>query len=87
MTVYVDPLIRHGSGLWCHMATDGPAEELHEMAERIGLRRQWFQAHPRMDHYDLRASVRKKALAAGAVEIKATVMLKRCGKAERGDRE
>jgi len=27
--------------------------ELHSFAQRIGLKREWFQDHPRHPHYDL----------------------------------
>jgi len=73
MTVYVDDLARYpgkqpacfrlGS---CHMMADS-LEELHAMAEKIGLRREWFQDHPFHPHYDLTASRRVAALHAGAV--------------------
>ena len=44
--------------------------ELHEFAFSIGLRRNWFQDHPRHPHYDLttqRAAAR--ALKNGAVLV------------------
>lgn len=66
MTIYVDKIQRHGSGPWCHMITDKDLEELHQMAEKIGLKRGWFQPHPRHPHYDLRPSKRTLALLAGA---------------------
>jgi hypothetical protein len=53
----------------CHLTTDGPIEELHAFAERIGLKRAWFQPHRLMDHYDLTSSRREAALAAGAVFV------------------
>ncbi|MGI9002261.1 MAG: DUF4031 domain-containing protein, partial [Pseudonocardia sp.] len=28
---------------WSHLFTDGPHEQLHAFAARIGLRRAWFQ--------------------------------------------
>ena len=55
----------------CHLTTDGPIEELHSFAARIGLRRSWFQLHPKMDHYDLTPRRRAAALAAGAVFVEA----------------
>lgn len=71
MTVYVDKLPSSGWGRWnggAHMlATD--LDELHAMADRIGLRRSWFQGDATHAHYDLTASKRALAVAAGAVEI------------------
>lgn len=82
MTVYVDNAfiparVRNGgryiTGRWCHMFSDASDDELHALADRIGLRRSWFQhaddpiQHRR--HYDVTESRRAAALAAGAVEI------------------
>ncbi len=59
MTVYVDELRKYPNAprcfRWgaCHMTTDGPIDELHAMAEKLELRRGWFQDHPRHPHYDL----------------------------------
>jgi hypothetical protein len=50
--------------LMCHMLADTP-EELHAMADRIGIRRKWFQG----DHYDICLAKRLMALRAGAVEV------------------
>lgn len=56
--------------LSCHMTCDGDIEELHELARRIGLRREWFQ--PRSTpHYDLTPARREKALKNGAVFVPA----------------
>jgi hypothetical protein len=49
---------------WCHMMAD-TAEELHAMADTIGLKRAWFQG----DHYDLTPGRRVAALRAGALEV------------------
>lgn len=69
MSVYIDKLRNYsGKGQWCHMIADTP-DELHLMADRIGMKRQWFQNHPKHPHYDLRPSMRKKAIANGAVEL------------------
>ncbi len=48
-----------------HLVTDGPLEELHEFAESIGLRREWFQDH-RHPHYDLMGAKKKLAIERGA---------------------
>jgi hypothetical protein len=68
--VYVDQFPESGWGKWNgggHMLAND-LDALHAMADRIGLRRSWFQdkRHP---HYDLTASKRRLALAAGAIEI------------------
>lgn len=80
MAVYVDELRtypmtavkpdaqRHGR-TWCHLTAD-TAAELHAFAERIGLRREWFQ-HGHMPHYDLTPGRRCEALRAGAIEVSA----------------
>ncbi len=79
-TIYVDPLFRmesrdpqafrvgarHGH-LWAHLWCDGPVNELHKFAKRIGLRREWFQDKDGFPHYDLvpprwRSAVRKGAV-------------------------
>ena len=79
MTIYVDDMMPHRSGLWCHMMTDGDLEELHAMAERIGLQRRWFQKKdPRFPHYDLRESRRNLAIRYGAKAVSGEDMLLAC---------
>ena len=58
------------AGIWCHLVTDDwtPAgiEGLHRFAERIGLKRGWYQPES-SPHYDLRGYANyRKALNAGA---------------------
>ena len=77
MTIYVDTIRHYPSGLWCHMATDGPIEELHRFAERIGLCRSRLQHHRLVPHYDLRPVVREGAVALGAVEVSSKELLRR----------
>jgi predicted kinase len=86
MAILVDELREYpGTGLpfraWCHMATDGTFEELHEFAARLGLRRAWFQR----DHYDLPAHGRAAALALGAEEVATGELLLRMA-GPRGER-
>jgi len=79
MAVYVDGLFDYGKrGKWCHMATDGDLPELHEMADRIGLKREWFQNHPTHPHYDLRASKRRLAIKEGAIPKSRQEVFKIC---------
>lgn len=76
MAIYVDT-IRMG---WCHMMTDGDIEELHEMAQKIGLHRSWFQDSVLHPHYDLRPSKRVVAVYNGAVSVTPQDMVIRCSK-------
>lgn len=67
---------------WCHMMSDMPnqqeaIQELHEFAQRIGLRRSWFQSKS-SPHYDLSPSFREKALRRGAQEVTSQEMVQRC---------
>lgn len=84
MTIYVDETFDWGhiKGKWCHMACavdDGP-QELHDFAERIGLKRAWFQDHLLHPHYDLRPSKRMMAIRAGAVPVSRPEFVKHCSK-------
>lgn len=74
--IIVDPIVEYTLGVikpearehgrvWCHLVSDTSFEELHEFAQRLGLRREWFQG----DHYDLIPSKRAQAVALGAVEM------------------
>lgn len=71
MSVYVDGE-RNGFGrmIMCHMLADTPAE-LHEMADAIGMKRQWYQSPDKASfpHYDLSLARRALAVAKGAKEI------------------
>lgn len=65
MAVYVDNMrAPYGRLIMCHMLADTD-DELHAMADRIGVARRWHQG----DHYDICLSKRALAVAAGAVEI------------------
>jgi hypothetical protein len=44
-------------------------QELHALAASIGLKRAWFQKHPKLDHYDLTRSKRARAVKEGAIEV------------------
>lgn len=70
MAVYVDSMrAPFGRMIMCHMTADTD-EELHEMADRIGVSRRWWQAPPAKDsHYDIALTKRALAVAAGAIEV------------------
>ncbi|TAL72873.1 MAG: DUF4031 domain-containing protein [Burkholderiaceae bacterium] len=70
MTVFVDDMrASFGRYVMCHMIADSD-DELHAMADRIGVARRWHQSPPRHDsHYDIALSKRARATDAGAVEI------------------
>lgn len=68
MSVYVDrSQYRYGRMVMCHMVAD-TLDELHAMADRIGIARRWFQDHS-LPHYDICKSKRAIAVAFGAVEL------------------
>lgn len=68
MSVYVDaPIWRYGRMVMCHMFAD-TYEELHAMADKIGVARRWFQDHARLPHYDVCKSKRILAIKLGAIE-------------------
>lgn len=71
MTVYVDDMrAPFGRLIMCHMLADTD-DELHAMADRIGVARRWWQSPAKTSgsHYDIAMSKRALAVAAGAVEI------------------
>ncbi len=78
MTIFVDELFtmtprtaqaRRFGNEWCHCFTDGDIEELHQFAEKLGLRRSHFQPHATLAHYDLIPSKRALAVKLGAKEV------------------
>lgn len=65
MTVYVDNMrAPYGRMIMCHMISDSEAE-MHEMADKIGVARKWYQG----DHYDIALSKRALAVKNGAVVV------------------
>ena len=52
----------------CHMIADTP-DELHAMADKIGVARKWFQRMSSFPHYDIAQSKRALAVDNGAVEL------------------
>lgn len=70
MAVYVDRMrASHGRMVMCHMLADS-RDELNAMADRIGVARRWLQhAGTYREHYDISLGARRRALAAGAIEV------------------
>ncbi len=67
MSVYVDNMkAKYRNMIMCHMLAD-TLEELHEMADKIGINRKWFQNHS-TPHYDICLAKKKLALQNGAIE-------------------
>jgi hypothetical protein len=74
LSAYVDNAFAVGDwGRWTgggHLQAD-TLDELHVFADRIGLRREWFQSkpgRPENDHYDLTQAGRELALEFGAID-------------------
>ena len=67
MAVYVDKgKISYGRMKMCHMLADS-LNELHDMARKLGLKREWFQDN-KTPHYDICQAKRKLAIEFGAIE-------------------
>lgn len=68
MSVYVDNARHAYRGmLMCHMIADTP-NELHAMADRIGVKRKHFQSDASTPHYDICRAKRALAVKAGAIQ-------------------
>ena len=70
LMVYVDDMrAPYGRMIFCHMLADSD-EELHAMADKIGVARRWHQeAGTYRSHYDISLTKRALAVQHGAVEI------------------
>lgn len=62
------PAHAYGRMTMCHMLADTP-EELHAMADRIGVARRWYQIEASFPHYDICKAKRALAVQAGAIEV------------------
>ena len=79
--IYVDevqfyPKAPKCSSYWCHMWGES-IEELHELAKKIGCKREWFQESKTLQHYDLTPFMREKAIKSGAEPMSLRVWFKR----------
>lgn len=81
--VYIDSYNAPYRGMiMCHMASPN-IEELHNMADAIGINRKWFQDvgkgtsfyHP---HYDVCKSKKLLAIKLGATEVSDRELIKLC---------
>lgn len=69
MSVYVGPsLYPFGRMMMCHMVAD-TLDELHDMADIIGISRRHFQ-DKRIPHYDICMAKRRLAVDHDAIEIR-----------------
>jgi hypothetical protein len=73
MAVYVDDMrlqarVGRITARWSHLHADS-VDELHGFAQRIGLKRAWFQDKPGFAHYDVTDTKRREAIRAGAKSI------------------
>ena len=74
MTVLIDrPLWPAHGTLWSHLVSDASLEELHRLAESVGLPRRSFD----LDHYDVPAHRYDELVAAGAVPVSNRELVKR----------
>lgn len=78
MAILVDRAIWRRRGTpetfgWAHLVSDASYDELHAFAERLGLRRTWFQG----DHYDVPGHIRAQALELGAEPVEASELVRR----------
>ena len=66
MAVLIDePIWPFRGELWCHLVSDVSYDELHEVAQALGIPRRGFQG----DHYDVPARFRDQAIALGAQPV------------------
>jgi hypothetical protein len=70
MSVYVDDMAApYGRMVMFHMVAD-TEEELHAMADKIGIARRWHQkSGTPHSHYDICKAKRALAVTLGAVEV------------------
>ena len=74
MTVLVDDATWSWQGRrWAHLVSDESLDELHELAQAIGLRRLGFQG----DHYDVDVVDRDRAIERGASAVGSRELVRR----------
>lgn len=72
MTIFIDDLAEWKAGHFsAHLGSDKDEKELHDFAQRLGLKRSWFQEAD-YPHYDVMGRLKyDQALALGAIHIPA----------------
>jgi predicted HAD superfamily phosphohydrolase len=74
MAILVDtPIWPFRGRLWCHLVSDTSYDELHALAETLGIPRGGFQG----DHYDLPEELRDAAIALGAQAVSGRELITR----------
>lgn len=74
MAILVDePIWPFRDRLWCHMVSDTSYDELHDLAQRLGIPRRGFQG----DHYDVPAEMRDAAIDLGAHPVSGRELITR----------
>lgn len=69
MSVYVDDAVHPWRGQrWAHLMAD-TLDELHAMAQRLGIPRRAFQNKTSGAHYDVTTELREQAIGLGAIAI------------------
>ncbi len=69
MSVYVDHYFaNYGRMQMSHLIADS-LDELHAMADQIGVARKWFQKQASTPHYDVCKSKRLIAIQLGAIPL------------------
>lgn len=66
--IYIDKPVLHGRVRWAHLwDSENNARRLQRFAQKMGLKRTWFQDRPGFPHYDLYGWKIKWAKEDGAV--------------------
>ena len=74
MAVLIDePIWPFRGELWCHLVSDTSYDELHEVAQALGIPRRGFQG----DHYDVPARYRDRAIELGAQPVSGRELITR----------
>ena len=70
--IFIDPPRNHpktprGMNPWCHIwSSTNDLEELRAFADRMGLKRSWYQRRPGFPHYDVTGKNIALAIKMGA---------------------